>query len=68
MFAILPQRSALLAVDREFRRVHTGSSDEYLVPRAREAFEGVGFHLTDSQLEQYALSVAEDWPFEFALD
>jgi len=35
---------------------------------AREAFEGIGFHLTNSQLEQYALSVAGDRPFEFALD
>jgi hypothetical protein len=56
------------AADREFRGVHTGASDEYLVPMAREAFEGIGFHLTNSQLEQYALSVAGDRPFEFALD
>ena len=64
----VPSPRYVLAADREFRGVHTGASDEYLVPMAREAFEGIGFHLTNSQLEQYALSVAGDRPFEFALD
>ena len=64
----VPSPRYVLAADREFRGGHTGASDEYLVPMAREAFEGIGFHLTNSQLELYALSVAEDRPFEFALD
>ena len=63
----VPSPRYVLAADREFRGVHTGASDEYLVPMARKAFEGVGFHLTDSQLELYALSVADDQPFEFDL-
>lgn len=58
----------IVAADREFRGAHAGASDEYLVPRARAAFEGIGLHLTDSQLEQYALSVAEGWTFEFTVD
>ncbi len=55
------------AADREFRVAHTGATAEYLVSPARRMFDAVGVHLTDTEIEQYALSVADDEPFEFTL-
>ena len=65
MVEIDPEK--ILAVDREFRAEHTGAEAEYLTPVARKAFEGIGVHLTDVQLDDYAVSVADDQPFEFDL-
>ena len=57
-----------LLADREFRAAHTGAEAEYLAPRAREMFAGIGLHLTEPQLDEYVDSVTDGRPFQFVLD